>query len=77
MLLDMTSDKRQNQANKARAWSGKEEYTGSFCTVTERKMICVKPCRKEGTVTLTQVLSEQRQNSLFVPQLTSKLSSDM
>lgn len=46
VLADMTADKRQNQANKTRAWSGEEECTGSFCTVAEREKM--KPTQKAG-----------------------------
>lgn len=53
MLLDMTLDKRWNQANKAKAvglgaQAVKGLNTGSFCTGTEYKIICVKPPESRG-----------------------------
>lgn len=67
MLLDMTWDKRQDQANKTRTWSEKEVYLGSFGPVTDDE-ICVKPCRKQVTVTMTHIVREQQQNGFFLPE---------
>lgn len=76
MLLDVTTDERQNQANGVRARSGTEAYMGSFGTVTQYTV-----CRtgQEAGATPTHVLRERWQKSLFAPewQFTSALSTDM
>lgn len=78
ILLDVTTDERQNQANKARARSGAEAYMGSFGTVTQCT-VCRTGQEAGATVTPTHVLRERWQRSLFAPewQFTSTLSTDM